>query len=146
MELAHLAARDHERLPERGRDRDAADGVVDDAHRDALLRLRGERIAETDAHRIGADPVHLEQDLALRGLDGLEHRGEGLDAVTEQADLVFADDEPGARGVGALPPVRHGDDLGRDGRAATTTIVSSARYRVANARTSSRDAVTVARS
>ena len=54
-------------------------------HLHAGARARGQRLAEARAHRVGADPVHLEQDLALGARDGVEHRGEGLDAVAQQA-------------------------------------------------------------
>ena len=115
VEGPHLAAREHERRPELGHQRHAAEGVVDDDDAHASLRGGDERIEEAKAAPVGAHPVHLEEDLVGGVLDGLQHGREGLDAVAQQRDLVAAHWKPARRAQGFL--VR--------GRDATITSPSS---------------------
>ena len=108
MVVAKVAAGGDERVPERGRERERADGVVNHTHgHAAAARALAERLPKARADRVRADPIHLEDHLALRVRDRGEHRRQCLGAVAQEPHLVAADVEPRPERVGALPPRLH---------------------------------------
>ena len=90
VELAHDDAGRLEAHPKLAVGAAAADAVVDDAHRHALARFRGERFRELGAHLVVGENVGLEMDVMLGGRNRVAHRVVRLRAVEQQLDGVVA--------------------------------------------------------
>ena len=85
--------------------------VEEQVHLDARLRALGERAREGAPRCVFAEDVRLEANGGARAGDGLEHRGEGLRAVLEQAQPMRADPHVAVRRrLRRLAPARDGVD------------------------------------
>jgi hypothetical protein len=82
-----------------------AEWIVEDADVHAGLRSCRERLSVRTADGVGPDDVVLEQDLRFGVLDQLEHRGEGVGAVSQQSHAIGARERtPGHLGQPGLEP------------------------------------------
>ena len=89
---------------------------MEDADVHACLRSRRERLPERSAYGVGPDDVVLEQDFRFGVLDQLEHRGEGVGAISQQSHAIRACEgtagQPGSAAPGAGDrAVRWGRDV-----------------------------------
>ena len=87
----HLRPGADEWLPEAVDQPQAAHAVVGDVHGHSGVASRHESVPEVRPHRVVTHAVHLEQDLATRGVDRVDHGREGLAPVAKVAQQVVPD-------------------------------------------------------
>src|SRR5207302_13771 len=108
VEQAQLHARIQQPPAIGARESQGAEGIEHQAHAHAAARGPRERLDETRSDGARADQVHLQQHVAARGIDRLQHAREEVPAIVEQPEFVPRPPRParGCKLIG-IPAGRH---------------------------------------